>query len=588
MLLQYYVIRLDTLTFDTSSHTNLIGGKRKVKKLFTEIDKLQMKNPLPLSYKILTLLENDIVNDFVWLYKTDGIFKRIVINNENKYTIIDAEYISEFNTHYCFDALVINGEDIRDKPFVIRMQLMKKFIEKYNDTNNKYVINSYYKIISLADLFKKTIETSNEVSDKELIDGIILQENVCNTKDTKSKKIEPFYNTMYDRNRKYKLKLPQLNTVDFLLKYQNDNTYHLFLMHNRKPLRFDSPYNYNSHIFKLFEPEEKYLTYYPDRFKNEIKKLYSKIKQNPKQYDNTVIELSWTGLMINDFPLYFPLRIRTDKQYPNGYIVGIDDYGLVFASLFELYKNKQSIPNNLINSDKNTISIFHNISKSIRNKIFDSIDKLSNCDKIEKSCLNIASGRGSDMRILYEYNYVDIICIDNDKYILTWLVNNNVRDNCYYASKRVKVIEYDMNDDLNKLTTLINKRYSEKFDLILLNYAINYMISSLNDINIFIKQHSSDKTLFAFTFIDGDYIISHPNEEYTISNTLSIKITIDKDDNGNYIASLPLPKNDKLLLKKEQLVFRKDLEVFGNNYKEYQFEKNNYFKLIVLRIYRFN
>lgn len=575
----------------------------KVVEIFNDAEKLRINNPLPLTHKALAVFD---LSQFVWLEKTDGKFKRIITDNY----VIDVEELD--GVFYCFDVLVIDGADVRNCSFSDRMKLAEETLngEKYNETPIK--IKHFNRFTSLGDLFKLLRRSLESGSGKN--DGIILQQNSVYIDEENS----DFYNTIYDKSRIFKLKLPQLNTVDFRLKYIGENVFKLYLTGNycrgidktetdenaqrssvsengetitdsdnqeqtenetrsawsdsdnqpRESL-FISPFFVNSYLFDLNELKNINLNDFPEHMREEITRLSKALINSPEYYDGRIIELSYDG------ERYTPLKIRDDKPFPNKYFVGVTNLSLVWAPLEE---TTNDAPQYFEKITENADSIeFHKRSRYMRHLIFKKLDLFKQTGS-RLSCLNLGAGRGADNRLLYSRGYKNLFCVDNDKPALCWLAENTYRDKL--DELWLNVINYDLNNDLSGLAAEIKERNEDpgRFNLVFMNFAIHYIKHNLEKLNSFIREICGG--IFAFTFFDGDYITENPDEEYELTKNKKTKIEI-----KNGIGKFPLITIDKNEFREEPLILREDLKVFGDNFKEFKLFEKGYFKLVILRIY---
>ena len=570
---------------------------RKKGKISSEI---VLNQAIPLTHILLKYID---INNYVWLEKTDGLRK---IYNEDD-NILDCE---EYNGKlYCFDVISLNKKYIKEKDlfnlsYSERMNLAKNI--KFNNV----IIKDYYKIESIDDLI--SFVENNDVSpySKQKIDGIIIQEN----------------NKPYIKANIYKLKRSIMNTIDFLLKYdekystENNPVYNLYssgkyinnsiLQKLYKNINgcslFVSPYKRFSYKFILKKfpenideliknnSEEKQKWNYPKYIIDEIKSLINNMFSDPLSFDGKIVELTYNGKN------YYPIRIRDDKTFPNGYKTAISNIGLIYAPLTLKEQYFEKTTNDIFS--KKIINKFHENSHIIREEIFNKINDLknSNNDKFlsknniyeEKhnrmTCLDLSCGRGGDLFRLINLGYTNLFCVDIDKIALVQLVNK-LYSSEYYKKTWLNVFSYDLSINLDKLYNDIIKRdeYSERycFNLIFINFAIHYLINNLNNINDFVKKLIIKNGYFIFTFFDGDKILKDYNNKQNHYGDFIIDI-FSKDN--IYYGKFPLPTIDSNGYREEPLVLREQLNIFGNNYTEYtNMIDDEYFGLICLRIYNF-
>ena len=425
-------------------------------------------------------------NDYVWLEKTDGVRE---MYKQNK-SILDCEKYD--NRLYCFDALVVNGTDVRNRSYEERMDAVRQ--AKLSDITVK-TFNPVESIEALIEYIQKNFKSPTTGHN---IDGIILQER----------------KKSYNSARVFKLKLPIMNTIDFRLKHVDGNTFVLYSggkFINNSALQFNhpnidncslfvAPYYANAHKFIVKDLPEK--NEYPPEIAKEIHALTKEIMNNPSSFDGKIVELSWNGSE------YYPIRIRTDKTYPNGYRTAMSNIGLVFAPITienKYFENDKSNP-----FSEETIGRFHENSHLVRKEIMNRLPELPKEVK-RGSCLDLSCGRGGDLKALLDKGYRNLFCVDLDRIALTQLVNSLYTGD-YYRHTWVNVFDYDLSGEMDTLYNRITERkdYSPGhcFQAMFMNFAIHYVISNVAEIGKFVKRLIKPGGFFAFTFFDGDKILS--------------------------------------------------------------------------------
>ena len=426
------------------------------------------------------------VSDYVWLEKTDGVREMYKQND----SILDCEKYDD--KLYCFDALVVKGVDVRNRSYEERMEAAKQAnlpditVKSYNPVESVDALIKY-----IHTNFKSPITGHN-------IDGIILQER----------------KKSYNSARVYKLKLPIMNTIDFRLKHVEGNNFVLYSggkFVNNSALQFSypniencslfvAPYYANAHKFTVKALSEK--NEYPPEIAKEINALTKEIMANPSGFDGKIVELSWDGSN------YYPIRVRTDKEYPNGYRTAVSNIGLVYAPI--------TIENKYFENDKanpfseETIGRFHENSHLVRKEIMNRLPELPKEVK-RGSCLDLSCGRGGDLKALMDKGYRNLFCVDLDKIALTQLVNS-LYNGDYYRHTWVNVFDYDLSGEMDTLYNRITERkdYSPGhcFQAVFMNFAIHYVVMNVESIGEFVKRIVKPGGFFAFTFFDGDKILA--------------------------------------------------------------------------------
>jgi SAM-dependent methyltransferase len=426
------------------------------------------------------------VNDYVWLEKTDGVREMYKQND----SILDCEKYD--NKLYCFDALVVKGVDVRNRSYEERMDAAKKA------NLPDITVKSYNPVESIDSLIKYIQTNFKSPTTGHNIDGIILQER----------------KKSYNSARVYKLKLPIMNTIDFRLKHVEGNNFVLYSggkFVNNSALQFSypniencslfvAPYYANAHKFTVKALPEK--NGYPPEIAKEINALTKEIMANPPGFDGKIVELSWDGTN------YYPIRIRIDKEYPNGYRTAASNIGLVYAPI--------TIENKYFENDKGnpfsdeTIGRFHENSHLVRKEIMNRLPELPKEVK-RGSCLDLSCGRGGDLKALMDKGYRNLFCVDLDRIALTQLVNS-LYNGDYYRHTWVNVFDYDLSGEMDTLYNRITERkdYSPGhcFQAVFMNFAIHYVVMNVKAIGEFVKRIIKPGGIFAFTFFDGDKILA--------------------------------------------------------------------------------
>ena len=441
------------------------------------------------------------VSDYVWLEKTDGVREMYKQND----SILDCEKYD--NKLYCFDALVVKGTDVRNRSYEERMEAAKQ-------ANLPDITVKSYNPVESVDALIKYIQTHfKSPTTGHNIDGIILQER----------------KKSYNSARVYKLKLPIMNTIDFRLKHIKDNEFVLYSggkFVNNSALQFSypniencslfvAPYYANAHKFTVKALPEK--NEYPPEIAKEINTLTKEIMANPSGFDGKIVELSWDGSN------YYPIRIRTDKEYPNGYRTAVSNIGLVYAPITIENKYFEDDKGNPFSED--TIGRFHENSHLVRKEIMNRLPELPKEVK-RGSCLDLSCGRGGDLKALMDKGYRNLFCVDLDRIALTQLVNSLYLGD-YYRHTWVNVFDYDLSGEMDTLYNRITERkdYSPGhcFQAVFMNFAIHYVVMNVKAIGDFVKRIIKPGGFFAFTFFDGDKILA--------DNGLTEKITNNAIDN---------------------------------------------------------
>ncbi len=251
---------------------------------------------------------NDNVNDSMFNSKR----KRTLI-------ILDCEYLND--VYYVFDVLYNNGKV--STSFQERSTLIESFVLEYeNRVPIKRLPSFSLKTWDAAINYINDNETS-KIFKNIPIDGIILR----------------------DGNNLYKLKNKAHLTVDFLIRYNRDDGYcYLFTIGDPKEVitkkPFNEPYSKGLFGYHLNEKINTTSAYILADFPY-ISSCYRTVIDDYEKYDGKITEM-----ILNEDKLWVPIRIRYDKEYPNGYKIALSLYGLMENGIHSTDSLSQSINDN--------------------------------------------------------------------------------------------------------------------------------------------------------------------------------------------------------------------------------------------------
>jgi SAM-dependent methyltransferase len=527
------------------------------------------------NYPKVDVLTNEIIQTtpkekFVWLEKTDGIRQILVIKNGSikthdidvsigtinmeKLTILDTELYN--NKWYIFDSCCYNGEDISALGYIERMQ-------KINIDDPRFVKKSYYKINDWSDVIS-FIENY-----KSPITGIIIDGVVCQRVDLG-----------YFTTSSFKLKPSSLNTIDFKLKYVDSNTdsqkcFYLYLIGTKYDLinsmkrysqinpksvqhagynfvaktkldqsiliLFSSPYIENMYYFKP-RTVWRHGEFQKERIQV-VNSLMYDILRNPTTYNDKILEMSYAP------DGWVPLKIREDKQFPNGYKIGISVSSLIFNPVVagNTYFNPIISPTPLQLS-------YHEISHEIRDVIFGNIPAI-------KTVLDLAGGRGADLQRFDDIMLKNIFALDSDK--------NALVRYCQKVQKLAHGIKFnaicgELSDNNSNILKETQSRFEYPkggFDCVLMNYAIHYLCNkraNILELSKFVKTVLNENGIFIFSRFDGDRILADMKNNELKLTSFEIKTTAPKapSDSDAVWASMPLPTIDSSGYRDEPLALQ--------------------------------
>ena len=588
---------------------NYIGD---IPKKYLELLKQKWSKPSVLSNEVL---QNISLDKFNYSEKIDGIHTYLLIFNKKIYNVtnikdnyqIDSTNFREMNfsgdcileteyyhnIYYIFDVYYLNGENYSQKFLHDRLNSINKYIDELGPS---FKIKKFYPITGLNELLeyiKK--DKSPEGND---IDGIVLQ-----------RIDKPFFQEGFEPNC-YKFKPSHLNTIDFLLKFnKKENIYDLYLIEayeknfinifkklpkekkmyriydinnpinirsryfykNRKLLiYFDSPFYPNLGTLKLTENWNK--NNYSQNRINQIDGLIHKMKSNPKDYHNKIVELSLT-----DDKKWVPLRLRQDKTLPNTYRVGQSNVSVIFDPI--------KLPENIyfqkhLTMSEKDLNIIHKINQTFRKYI---IEKYVRKFSPNASIIDLCGGRGADELNLYSNGVSNFFVIDNDTTALkryfdrTFQINNKnyepLTTNYYPKSNwlNVNFLKHKLDKNYDSIKKDLNSRYEfykGKVNIVLMNYAIHYLcddIEKIKSLGEFVSSVLFRNGIFIITYFDGDEIMKAV--ENNVAKIGPFNIEIIKQDKEVTIAKMPLPtiKEGSDIYAEEPLVKKDTIKILEEN-----------------------
>jgi len=543
------------------------GGNEDILKIL--IDKTFDFTKTP-QVNVLTnrVLDSIDLKDYVYLEKTDGLRTLLIGDDENIYLyrsregliktnikninkilfVVDSEFFND--DYYLFDAYYINN-DIRELPFIERMKLAEQL-----KNISHFKIKEFKEIDDLG----KLIEYG--MTKRDNVDGVVLQSK------------EGYYKWL-EKDYQYKLKPLELTTTDFLYSYRPDKKcYYLYLIGKLPELLFNLKRRPRLPEFKYPKNNDDkngmLILFDSPLFDN---MYYAKVDNDLKieGYDKKLNEGCLDGMIIETS--YFvpgrerqqtPIRIRADKLKPNGYRIGLANACILFSPpnkdhYFHKIENSQVEKTFGVDDGEKLINSFHVINQRIRDYTFDVLGKY--CKGY--NALDLCGGRGADLKRLFKLNYTNIIAVDADAealagYSLKAILyrtlenaknKNKLNLNCICKSLGTK-------NDL-KLIDMIKQRYEyQKFDVVVIDYALHYICNDDNNlINLvkIIKSVCNKNAHILINCYDGD-MIKEKKGDFEV-----FKIKID----GNN-AKMPLPTIEKDGYREEPLLLNKHVEILKN------------------------
>lgn len=527
--------------------------------------------------------------DFVWLVKTDGVFKRLTFENGNgnelirdvvspltlnitipvnlQRTVLDAELYED--RYHVFDCLYADGLNVMGESYETRMNHAKRIIDTL--TSPSLVVKEYHTFNTWKDVL--SIVPQHTVYGKS--DGIIIQN-----------RIDP-YNT--NRPISYKLKETYLVTIDFKLKYdKKTKTFTLYNSGNYRDrkylmrqtsygdklskdyvdIKFSSPFF--SDISKLYlgKWSDKGL---PKEFSSAVNELMKLIMKKPLDYDNAIVECSFRN------GLWLPLRVRDDKTRPNNFSIAQDTFAIVMSPPHFDIDQTTYFTNN-VSLEATFVDAFHKASQSVRYHMFKHSSQFLN--KPSSSVLDIGGGRGGDLEqfLTLGLNNITVVEPDTDAIVgYQRRLSNSLDVTKQRKDKRkffkipdviyLNCINKGLSRDNKDIITEIQSRQEHPksgYDLIVFNFMVHYVYGDntmMNALQDLIIKLSKPKTLILCSYYDEDKIrnrLTHlKNNGINQHRYLEIKNVTTK--NGISTADMPLPTINASIHANETLVNSKGL-----------------------------
>ena len=384
--------------------------------------------------------------------------------------IADTEYLDD--TFYVFDILYDNGNP--PEKFVDRIPLIDSFIVEYGEYINLKCLSSFtLKTWKSAIKYINDNETST-VFKGVPIDGIILR----------------------DGNMLYKLKNKSHLTVDFFIRYNHLDDYcYLFTIGDPKEVITETPFTepstkllFGYHLAEKVNTNSAYiLADFPY-----ISSSYRIRLTDHELYDGKVTEM-----LLMDNGEWIPIRIRHDKEYPNGYKIALSLYGLMNTQ--DGFDNDSSIEghvdrNHLLKRMYPTL-----INTRVRAAVLTS----------DSTVIDVFSNYHSTLSMLY--------VISNKSNVLSTALSNLSAAKTFY-NKDIKGIPFTQYHNLfNSLISTSKSFYKQSLNYIIINDIYEYAPS-------YIDLYALCNFLHESVSIDGTIMIyfnlTYPTVKSTKANTL--------------------------------------------------------------------
>ena len=473
------------------------------------------------------------INNNIYFIDNEKNIKSIGKCENYKSFLIDGEFIKDKNKIIVFDILIYNKKDITDQEFNNRHTYCNDIVNYFKNINLTYSFELKEFLYNKDDIFSSC---KNILDKKQLLtDGLIFI--------PKNKK---YFNTTY------KWKPEELNTIDFLVKKQENNIYHLYVGISKNVANLHNiikPYNFNNIFKKLKNIQTKY--YFPTKFSlPDNENLYIVNSDSELLEDDVIVEFKYKD---NE---WIPIRNRPDKHsqflkgksYGNDWNVAVNNFNSI----------KNPITRNMICGDitvpKPNIHFHKKINKESSKNMrkFHSEIKNTYYKKYIKSNINIldlAGGKGQDIKKFMECNPNLCFIIDIDKNAI-FDANDSAINRFKNISKNIVTnsnnnFKFGLGDISKNLSKTIDNTSLEllQFNVITCNFAIQFLMKDNLSFNGFIKnidKYLINDGILILTYFNGDIVFDLLEK----NNTIELK-----DENNNIIFKITkkYEKKNKIL-----------------------------------------
>lgn len=396
-----------------------------------------------------------------------------------KNTLLDGEliYVGENMVFYAFDVIYNNGEDLTKHPFNARITHLDAAVDLAKSLGMPVKRKTY---LQINDSIERDIKTVVGAKNPDYeVDGIII--------------VEP--NSPYLDTLTYKWKPNDRNTIDFLAR--------LSPVHKK----VDGQYPYILFVGASIEMIKKFNLSLCEGYKEifgDISGGYIPIQFSPSStkhaymfyykddtLDNKIIELRCingckAAMGCGDLVDWDLLKVRTDREgeMASGQYFGNDLR--VAESIWENYIDPFPIeqlysPPEMIYFNKEKSPIYNAQVSAIS---FMKTKRISSFQHAEW-VVDLAAGKGQDLRRYLESDIGNLIAIDNDKAAIAELVRRRYEmAKTVTNSMGVSVIKTDLNTDYQIICEQIYKAGLPKTgaDVVICNLAFHYFAQTVEGI----------------------------------------------------------------------------------------------------------
>lgn len=594
-----------------------IGGD--IENLPTEILEIIPQRWPSVGVLVNQTLQKTPLDNFYYSEKTDGLHMNLLIYDGKIYDvtkidkihvvdkledfhetlIIDTEFYN--NKYYIFDAYYIQDECINELSFLERMEMINVFVK---DLGDKFEIKTFSPIPSIEFLINFIKNDISPITGNE-IDGVILQ------------RIDRNY--LVKRNEEmtvFKMKPRSLMTLDLLMKYQPDsNNYKLYTIGTNfdylncltsKPKLEKTIYGTDGKELIVSElkgkfPKSMYIlfdsSFYPNMntyenhsnwnthgfFKRNIDvadHIIKLVNKHPDYLNNKIVEMA-----ITDDHKFVPIRIRDDKETPNGFKIVHECISVYFDQikpLDQIYFQKD------IKLESYIQTYIHDVNKTYRRYV---IEKYINPKAFKSSIIDLCGGRGADVNELYINGITNFFAIDQDSTALKQYVDRSYNlkrtiEKIYQDREplvrpwknkilfkkpaiTVNALKHSLTSNYENIINDLNSRFEFKgsVDFVIMNFAIHYLCNNPNNLialSKFVSEVLNPNGIFICSYYNGDEIVRRSRNNLSIIGPFEIKFEF---KNKHYRGWLPLPtfKSGDDIYDEEPLAMSEMLDNLNNS-----------------------
>lgn len=506
--------------------------------------------------------------------------------------VVDAEFICRDGTCvlYVFDILVNKKEDVSDKPFSARVEMLAEAVQHLNElcltftnTTSDDGYSAFTKIEFVGKTFARLMEENLEKSFKTAwnaihpykIDGLIMTEPDKSYSDTTN----------------YKWKPMEHNTIDFAVKRAPES------MHGKKPylkvkgkdiyllfvgIRDDEQQKLGLESLPEYSqiwPEVRGERFYPIQF-SPSSDPYAYIYYHDVtlgDIDNKIVELRRVGAGQPDAHWEFG-RVREDRKIEKGHSYG-NHYKIAettYQNYIDPFPLEQLWNPGAVYFQK-TASDMYKAPNAYKRFVISNLIKnnMENASWI----VDLASGRGADLNRYHEVGVRNALFLDRDASAISELIRRkfdimhsdrkqarlhfakNKRGGDVSRSTAIHTMVADLTTDFGEtLKRMEQFRLNPGIvDAVVCNFALHYLCDSADHLRNVMKLANAllrTNGVFMFTVMDGARVheLLKPlakGESWTLKEDKAVKYQFVKQYEGNFanygqMIDVKLPMTDEL------------------------------------------